>query len=63
MNKDFTKEVKITKRAAEIIKENLNKLSNAKGITAQHLSIFEKFDIPIEIPGGDMEEYKPDVKK
>jgi len=54
--KDFEKEIKVTNRAAEIIKENLNKLSEAKNVSAYHLSIFEKFGIKIEIP--EDEEYK-----
>lgn len=59
-DKDFEKEIKITNRAAEIIKENLDKLSDSKGVTAQHLSIFKKFGIEIEIPKD--EEYKPKDK-
>ena len=51
--KDFEKEVKVTMRAAEIIKENLIKLSETKMVTVQHLSIYEKFGVKIEVKVED----------
>jgi len=54
--KNFDKEVRITKRAAEIITASLKELSEKKQLTAEHLSIFEKFHIKIEMPKE--EEYK-----
>ena len=56
--KDFEKEVKITKRAAEIIIKGLKDLSEKGQVSVQHLSIYEKFKVDIEIP-KDEEEFKP----
>ena len=52
-DKTFDKEIKVTMRAAEIIKENLIKLSETKMVTAQHLSIYEKFGVEIEVKVED----------
>lgn len=52
-DKSFEKEVKVTMRAAEIIKENLKKLSETKMVSAQHLSIYEKFGIEVEVNEED----------
>ena len=56
--KDFEKEVKITKRAGEIIIKGLKDLSEKGQVSIQHLSIYEKFKVGIEIPKDD-EEFKP----
>ena len=52
---DFEKEIKVTKRAAEIIIKGLKELSEKNSVTAQHISIFEKFKVDIEIPKDEEE--------
>jgi hypothetical protein len=66
---DFEKEIKVTIRAAEIIQEILKRMHEQKMVSAQHLSLYEKFGVNIEIRAEDAlkmgEEYtgEKNVKK
>ena len=57
--KDFEKEIKVTKRAAEIIINGLKELDKQKKVKPELMSIFEKFHVDIEIPKDIDEEYVP----
>lgn len=58
-DKNIEKEIKVTKRAAEIIINGLKELDKNKKVIPELISVFEKFKVDIEVPKDLDEEYKP----